>query len=170
MFEDLLNNQGLNQRFAGAQDNHDAVDPNEAAEYVNQFMRNAPPETQREVFQQYYSQLDPQQRAQLAQAMAQHPDTPVQQVRADDPNDFASALQQSGGALANRGGAGALGGLFGMLGGGQNNQNTSAQNMPQNPGTQSGLGGQLGSLLQNPMARAGLVSLAAVIGSKLLAR
>lgn len=190
MFDDLMHNSDLNQRFATAQNNHGAVDPQEAAEYVTQFMRSAPPEMQRQVFEQYYSQLDPQQRQGLAQAMVQHPGTPVEQVQADDPGDFARAMTQSGQALANQGGAGGLGSLFGMLGGGgqsgglggaignllgggsqqQEYQPQQQQNQPYAQHQNAGGAGGLGQLLQNPMARAGLVSLAAVIGSKLLNR
>lgn len=195
MFDDLMRNAGLNERFAKAQGNHDAVDPEEAADYVGHFMRQAPPEVQQDVLRQYVSQLDPQQRQAFAQAMIQHGGTPVQNVRDDDDDDLTQALMRSGQALAGahpqRPGAG-MGDLFGMfggmLGGGQGGQGNPMGGML-GGGQSGGLGGMLGGmgqqqqldqqqggmggmgqLLQNPMARAGLVSLAAVIGSKLMNR
>lgn len=207
MFDDLLNNTGRNEQFAKAQSNMDAVDPHDAAEYVGEFMRNAPPEVQQQVLRQYVSQLDPRQRQALGQAMVQHQDTPVQDVRDDDDDDLVGALARSGQALSTRpnpsqglgglfgmfgnmmgGGQGQQGGLGGMLGGGQPQggfgglggllgggqpqqpqQPQYQQPYPQqqNPQPQNPMGG-LGGLLENPMARAGLVSLAAVIGSQLM--
>jgi|GEM_PF-2988543 len=198
MFDQLFGNPERNERFAQAQSNHDQVDPREAAEYVGQFMQQAPPEVQQQVLQQYMRQLNPAQRQALAQAMIQHDATPVQDVRVDDDDDMVQAFQRSGQTLSNqRGPAGGLGELFGMFGGMMGGPNPREQQSPMGqqggfgsgmPGgfsqgqSQGGFGqgmgqqqrqqqnpmGGLGQMLENPMARAGLVSLAAVIGSQLL--
>ncbi|PYE54561.1 hypothetical protein [Deinococcus yavapaiensis] len=212
MMDDLLRNMDQNQRFAKAQVNNDDVDPHEAAQYVEQYMRSAPPEMQQQALQQYMQQLDPQQREALAQAMIQHQGTPVQNVRADDPHDLTNAFMQSGQALSQQGRGGGIGDLFGMMGGmlggmgqgmggqqqggglggllggllgggqqqqqgyGQQGQGYQQGYGQQGQGYQQGYGqpaqqqqgGGLGQLLQNPMAKAGLVSLAAIIGSQLM--
>lgn len=218
MLDDLMRNMDRNQRFAKAQSNYDDVDPHEAAEYVEQYMRSAPPEMQQQALRQYMQQLDPRQREALAQAMIQHQGTPVQNVRYDDDDDLTNAFVQSGQALTQQpgrgGGIGDLfgmmggmlgggmgGGLGGMLGGGHQQQQQSGGlggllggllGGGQQQQQQGGFGGQqyqqgygqqqqpygqpmpqqqqggLGQLLQNPMAKAGLVSLAAIIGSQLM--
>ncbi|AFZ69257.1 hypothetical protein [Deinococcus peraridilitoris] len=180
MFEELFGNSGRNERFARAQNNHNDVDPHEAAEYVGQFMQQAPPETQQQVLQQYIAQLDPRQRQALAQAMIQHNGTPVQNVRDDDDDDMIQAFQRSGQSLTgqqgNRPGQG-LGELFGMFGGMMGGAGAQQGGFGQQQSPMGGFGqpqqgasGGLGQLLENPMARAGLVSLAAMIGSKMMNR
>jgi hypothetical protein len=166
MFEDLLQKMGglaaSGTQFTQAQQSgqYDQVDSNHAAEYVNQFSQHATPEQQQEVFQQYVQSLSPEQRQALGQAMVQHQGVPLQSVQADDDQDLSQALSASSQALQAPG-QGGLGGLFGMLGG---------QAPGQLPGqlTQSAGGFNVGSLLQNPLAKAGLVGLAGIIGSKLL--
>jgi len=178
MFDQLFGNPDRHQQFARAQTNHDAVDPHDAAEYVGQFMQHAPQDTQQQVLRQYMSQLDPQQRQSLAQAMIQHNGTPVQDVRYDDDDDMIHAFQRSGQALtSNQQGGGlasSLGGLFGMMGGPSAQQGGFDQGMGGASGQQQGFGqpqqGGLGGLLQNPMARAGLASLAGVIASQMMNR
>lgn len=186
MFDELFGNPGRNERFARAQNNHNDVDPHEAAEYVGQFMQQAPPETQQQVLRQYMAQLDPRQRQALAQAMIQHDGTPVQNVRDDDDDDMIQAFQRSGQSLTGQQGSRpgqGLGELFGMFGGmmggsgaqqggfGQERGGFGQQNPMGGFGQQQqGSSGGLGQLLENPMARAGLVSLAAVIGSKMMNR
>jgi len=75
------------QRYAQAYDSGDYsyIDPNEAQGHLQQFVQNAPPNVQQEVFQQHFSQMSPDQRAQLAQQFP--PEYGV------DPNDPASMAQ-----------------------------------------------------------------------------
>ena len=51
------NKQQMYQRFAQAYDssNLDQIDPHEAAGYLQQFMQNAPPSMQQQVFQECFS-------------------------------------------------------------------------------------------------------------------
>lgn len=155
MFDDFLQGMsGRGERFAKVQQNgqYDQVDPDDAADYVGQFMKSAPPEMQQQVLRQYVSQLDPRQRQALAQAMIQHNHTPVQNVRDDDDDDLAGALARSGQALAPHGNAG-LGSLFDMFGGAMG----GGQQQPQGGGLggmlgggqqqSGGLGGMLGGML-----------------------
>ena len=63
------NKQETYQRYAQAFDSGDYsnIDPNEAQGHLQQFVQNAPPNEQLEVFQQHFSQMSPDQCAQLAQ-------------------------------------------------------------------------------------------------------
>ncbi|MGI8748230.1 MAG: hypothetical protein ACR2J4_07785, partial [Deinococcus sp.] len=121
MFEDIMRQMSgtaeMGQQFTQAHQSgqYDSVDPQHAADYVQQFVQNAPPEAQQQVFQEYVQGLSPEQRQGLAQVMAQHPGTPVQQVNPNDDQDLSTALTSSSQALSG-GNAGGIGGLFGMLG------------------------------------------------------
>ena len=81
------NQQDQYQRYAQAYDSGDYsnIDPNAAQGQVQQFVQNAPPDEQQEVFQQHFGQLSPDQAAQLAQEFP--PEYGV------DPNDPASMAQ-----------------------------------------------------------------------------
>jgi len=171
MFEDLLQKMGglasSGSQFAQAQQSrqYDQVDPAHAADYVNQFSQHASPAQQQQVFEEYVRTLTPEQRQALGQAMVQHPGTPVQSVQAEDDQSLTQALGTSSQALQTQG-QGGLGGLFGMFGqamGGQAAGQTQGQ-----PTQQASSGFDVGSLLQNPIAKAGLVGLAGIIGSRLL--
>jgi len=97
--------------------------------------------------------------------MVQHPGVPVQSVQADNDQGLAQALGTSTQSLQQPG-QGGLGGLFGMFGqamGGQPMGSSAQVSQSAQPG-----GFDIGSLLQNPVAKAGLVGLAGIIGSRLL--
>ena len=170
MFENILQQMGglaaSGQQYAQAQQSgqYDAVDPHQAANYVNQFSQHATPEQQQQVFEEYVRTLSPEQRQALGQAMVQHPSVPVQSVQAEDDQGLAQALGTSTQALQAPG-QGGLGGLFGMFGQAMGGQPMGS---PAQAPTAQPDGFDLGSLLQNPMAKAGLVGLAGIIGSRLL--
>ena len=167
MFEDLLQKMGglaaSGPQFAQAQQSgqYDQVDPGQAAQYVDQFSQHATPEQREQVFGEYVRSLSPEQRQALGQAMVQHQGVPMQSVRADDDQQLTQALGTSSQALQAPG-QGGLGGLFGMLGGQAPGQVTGQ------PGQPAVGGFDIGSLLQSPIAKAGLVGLAGIIGSRLL--
>jgi hypothetical protein len=81
------NNQQKYQNYAQAYDqgNFANIDQNQAQADVQQFVQNAPPEVQQQVFQQHFAQLSPDQRAQLVQMFP--PEYGV------DPNNPASMAQ-----------------------------------------------------------------------------
>jgi len=172
MFENILQQMGQlgssSQQFAQAQQSgqYDQVDSNHAADYVQGFTQNASPEAQQQVFEEYVRSLTPEQRQALGQAMVQHQGTPVQTVQADDDRSLSQALTTSSQSLSQPG-QGGLGGLFGMFGQTMSGQPGQAGGQPMPHASQSG-GFDVGSLLQNPLAKAGLVGLAGVIGSRLL--
>ncbi|WP_019587430.1 hypothetical protein [Deinococcus apachensis] len=116
------------------------VSPQEAAAYVQEYLQNASPEERRQVLGEYFQQLPPDQRQQMGDAMVQSPYSPVQQVRYDDPNDLADAYSRTAQAPTQDG-----------------RSPLEAAFAP---------GGALG----NPMVKAGLVGLAAMIGSRLMRR
>ena len=176
MFENILQQMGglgnSSQQFAQAHQSgqYDQVDPNHAAEYVQQFTQHASPEAQQQVFGEYVRSLSPEQRQALGQAMVQHPGVPVQSVQYDDDQSLSQALGTSTQALSTPG-QGGLGGLFGVFGQAMGGQPTSqySQGGGMSMGQPAQQGGfDVGSLLQNPIAKAGLVGLAGVIGSRLL--
>ncbi|GBF05931.1 hypothetical protein DAERI_060191 [Deinococcus aerius] len=116
------------------------VSPQEAAAYVQEYLQNASPQERQQLLQEYFQQLPPDQRQQMGDAMVQSPYSPVQQVRYDDPNDLADAYTRTAQAPTQDG-----------------RSPLEAAFAP---------GGALG----NPMVKAGLVGLAAMIGSKLMRR
>lgn len=63
------NTQDTYQRYAQAYDSGDYsnLDANEAQGQIQQFIQNAPPNEQQEIFQRHFSQMSPEERAQLAQ-------------------------------------------------------------------------------------------------------
>ncbi|MDL2342884.1 hypothetical protein QOL99_01845 [Deinococcus sp. MIMF12] len=116
------------------------VSPQEAAAYIQDYMRDASPQERDQIMREYFSQMSPQDRQQMGDAMVQSPYSPVQNVRYDDPGDLADAYTRTAQAPA-QDGRSPLEAAFGQ-------------------------GGALG----NPMVKAGLVGLAAMIGSKMLRR
>ena len=83
------NKQDMYQRYAQAYTtgNYNTIDPNEAKGQLQQFVQNAPPNEQQEVFEQHFSQMSPDQRAQLAQ---QFP--PEYRVNPNDPASMAQGM------------------------------------------------------------------------------
>ena len=81
------NKQDMYQRYAQAYDSGDAsnIDTNEAQGQLQQFVQNAPPDQQQAIFQEHFSQLSPDERAQLSQQFP--PEYGV------DPNDSSSLAQ-----------------------------------------------------------------------------
>lgn len=81
--------QEMYQRYAQASTtgNYSTIDPNEVRGHLQQFVQNAPPNEQQEVFQQHFSQMSPDQRAQLAQ---QFP--PEYRVNPNDPASMAQGM------------------------------------------------------------------------------
>ncbi|ADV68816.1 hypothetical protein [Deinococcus maricopensis] len=141
MFGDLF--KGLQEQMGRAQ--RGDLDEREAGQVVTQYMQQAPAEQQRDAYRDFVRTLSPDQRSALAQAINAHPDTPVTAARHDDDDDLAGAIQQSGPALIQKRG-------------------------PQTQDGRSPLEEMFapGGTLANPMVKAGLVGLAAAIGSQVL--
>jgi len=109
------NNQQTYQQYAQANDSGDysGIDPNEAAGHVQQFMQNAPPEMQQQVYQQHFEQMpmDPNNPQMMAQGF--------QQMGQQQPGMLQSLMGSGGGLGGMLGGGGASGGgLGGLMGGG----------------------------------------------------
>jgi thioredoxin-like negative regulator of GroEL len=83
------NKQDMYQRYAQAYNTGDYrnLDPNEAQQQMQQFVQNAPPQEQEEVFRQHFSQMPADQRAQIAQ---QFP--PEYGANPNDPASMAHAM------------------------------------------------------------------------------
>jgi len=116
------------------------VSPQEAAAYVQDYLQNASPEERQDVLGGYFGQMPLDQRQQIGDAIIQSPANPVQNVRYDDPSDLANAYAQTAQAPM-QDGRSPLEAAFSK-------------------------GGALG----NPLVKAGLVGLAAAIGSRMLRR
>ncbi|WP_309570022.1 hypothetical protein [Deinococcus sp.] len=114
------------------------VSPQEAAAYVQDYMRNASPDERQQVLRDYMNGLSPDQRQQMGDAIVQSPANPVQSVNAQDPGDLADAYAKTAQAPA-QDGKSPLEAAF-----------------------------DKGGMLGNPMVKAGLVGLAAMIGSSIL--
>ena len=87
MFPFDRSNQQMYQRYAqaNATGDHGGIDPDEAAGHVQQFMQNAPPEMQQQVYQQHFAQMPYEQRQQFAQQLQKaEPDQTfnVEQIKA----------------------------------------------------------------------------------------
>ena len=92
MFPFDPNNQQMYEKYAQANQTGDYsnIDPNEAQGQLQQFTQNAPPEEQQQVFQEHFSRLSPDQRAQLAQ---QFP--PEYGVNPNDPGSMAQGMARA---------------------------------------------------------------------------
>ncbi len=68
------NNNQTYQQYGQAYDtgSYNNIDPNEAANNLQQFVQNAPPDLQQQIFQQHFGQMPYDQRMALAQHMPQH--------------------------------------------------------------------------------------------------
>ncbi|WP_291426807.1 hypothetical protein [Deinococcus sp.] len=132
------------QQMANAADPRDTngdgvVSPQEAAAYIQDYMRSASPEERNQILKDYVSGLSPEQRQQVGSAIVQSPANPVQAVNHQDDTDLVNAYTQV----------------------------AQAQPQPQGPSPLEAAfapGGALG----NPLIKAGLVGLAAAIGSRML--
>ena len=86
------NKQQMYQQYAQAYNTGDFsnIDPNEAQGQLQQFVQNAPPDVQQQVFQQHFAQMPSDQRAQLAQ---QFP--PEYGVNPNDPASMAQGMARA---------------------------------------------------------------------------
>lgn len=142
------NNRHMYEQYAQAHEsgNHEGIDPQQAYGHVQQFMQQAPPEMQQQVYQQHFEQMPYDQRQQFAQQM------PPQYQSYMDPNNpqqmgqgFYQMGQQQPGILQQ---------LLSSISGGR---------------AQGGVqGGGLGGVLANPMAKAALVGIAGLAAKQLL--
>lgn len=135
------------QQMAQANDPRDingdgVVSPQEAAAYIQDYMKNATPEERQQILKDYIGGMSPDQRQQMGDAIVKSPANPVQTINAQDDNDLANAYTQV------------------------------VQAKPQQESGPSPLEAAFapGGMLSNPMVKAGLVGLAAAIGSKMLRR
>ena len=71
----------------------DQSDPKKAADHVRQFLQKAPAGMQELVFQEYFSQLSPQRRQELALVLTQRL-PPQYAVHTDDPQQMALGIVQ----------------------------------------------------------------------------
>ena len=120
------NNQPMYQQYAQAYEtgNYNDINQYQAAGQVQQFMQNAPPEMQHQVYQQHFEQMPYDQRVQFAQQMPpQYPMDPnnpygmaqsFRQMGQEQPGMLSQMLGQ-GGPLGNMMGQGGIGSLAGLI-------------------------------------------------------
>ena len=123
------NNQPVYQQYAQAYNtqNYNGIDPNQAMQHMQQFVQNAPPELQQQVYQQHFEQMPYEQRMQYAQQMppqyAVAPNNPqamaqgFYQMGQQQPNMLSNIFGQGqgqGGAFSNPLVSGGLGALVGL--------------------------------------------------------
>jgi hypothetical protein len=121
-------------------DGNGTVSPQEAAAYIQDYLQNASPEERGQLMKDYLGQMSPQERQQMGDAIVRSPANPVQNVNPNDDTSMIDAYTRTAQAPA-QDGRSPLEAAFAQ-------------------------GGALG----NPMVKAGLVGLAAMIGSKMLRR
>ena len=136
----MFSNDLHQKMVAGARDldGDGVISPQEAAAYIQEYIRTAPAEERTQLLQEYFSGLTPDQKSALGTALVQSPATPVTQVNANDDHDLVHAYTQSAQAPA-QDGRSPLEAAFAQ-----------------------------GGVLGNPLVKAGLVGLAGIIGSRLL--
>jgi hypothetical protein len=85
------NNQPMYQQYSQAYNtgNYNGIDPNQAWGNVQQFMQNAPTNTQQGIFQQHFAQMPYEQRMAFAQQMP-----PQYGVNPNDPMSLASGFMR----------------------------------------------------------------------------
>lgn len=132
------------QQMAQALDPRDTngdgvVSPQEAAAYIQDYIKNATPEERNQILRDYVQGMSPDQRQQMGSAIVNSPANPVQTVNAQDDDDLVNAYTRTAQAPAQAQGPSPLEQAFGP-----------------------------GGALSNPLVKAGLVGLAAAIGSKIL--
>lgn len=133
------------QQMANAYDPRDTnrdgvVSPQEAAAYIQDYMKNATPEERNQILRDYIGGMSADQRREMGDAIVKSPANPVQQVNHQDDNDLIDAYTRTAQAPVQQGGPSPLEQTF----------NSGA--------------------LSNPLVKAGLVGLAAAIGSRMLRR
>lgn len=86
------NKQEMYQRYAQAYTtgNFSGIDQNEARGQLQEFVKNAPPNEQQQVFQQHFAQMPPDQRAQLAREFP-----PEYGVNPNDPASMAQGMARA---------------------------------------------------------------------------
>lgn len=144
MFKDLQ--REIHEKMAslgGAGDprdtNHDGVvSSQEAAAYVRDYLQSASPEERESVMREYMGGLSKDDRRQMGDAIVRSPSNPVQKVDTDDDRDLIDAYTKT------------------------------AQAPDQNGKSPLEAAFDEGGALSSPLAKAGLVGLAAVIGSSVL--
>lgn len=134
------------QQMARAADPRDTdgdgvVSPQEAAAYIQDYMKNASPEERAQILKDYISGMSPDQRQQMGDAIVRSAANPVQTVNHQDDADLVNAYTKVAQAQPQDNGPSPLEAAFAP-----------------------------GGMLSNPMVKAGLVGLAAAIGSRMLRR
>lgn len=114
------------------------VSAQEAAAYVRDYLQSASPAERDSLLKDYVGKLSPDDRRQMGDAIVRSPSNPVQQVNADDDKDLIDAYTKAA-AAPDQDGKSPLEAAFAE-----------------------------GGALSSPLAKAGLVGLAAVIGSSVL--
>ena len=121
------NNQQTYEQYAqaGQSGDYSNMDQNQAMGHMQQFMQNAPYDTQQQVYQQHFEQMPYEQRSQFAQQMPQgygvDPNDPrgmaqgFQQMGQEQPGMLSQMFGQGGGAMGSSMGQGMLGGLVGAV-------------------------------------------------------
>ena len=120
------NNQQMYQQYAQAYDTNDysGINQNQAMEHMQQFMQNAPPDMQQQIYQQHFEQMPYEQRQQFAQQMppqyGMDPNNPQNmaqgfQMMGQEQPGMLSQLLGQGGGFGNSAAQGGIGGLVGMV-------------------------------------------------------
>ncbi|RJF72912.1 MULTISPECIES: hypothetical protein [Deinococcus] len=141
----FFDQQDRHQQMANAYDPRDTnrdgtVSPQEAAAYIQDYMRSASPEERNQILRDYIGGMSTDQRQQMGDAIVRSPSNPVQQVNHQSDDDLIDAYTRTAQAPAQQSGPSPLEQTF----------NSGA--------------------LSNPLVKAGLVGLAAAIGSRMLRR
>ena len=86
------NKRQMYDKYAQAYETGDYsnIDQNEAMGQLQQFVQNAPPNEQQEVFQRHFAQMSPDQRAQVAQMFP-----PEYGVNPNDPTSVAQGMARA---------------------------------------------------------------------------
>lgn len=140
-FDQKDRHQQMADAFDPRDTNRDGVvSPQEAAAYIQDYMKNASPEERNQILRDYIGGMSPDQRREMGDAIVKSPSSPVQNVRFEDDDDMVDAYTRTAQAQAQQTGPSPLEQTF----------NSGA--------------------LSNPLVKAGLVGLAAAIGSRMLRR
>jgi hypothetical protein len=136
------NNQQTYQQYAQAYQSgeYNGIDQNQAMGNMQQFMQNAPADTQQQVYQQHFEQMPYDQRAQFAQQMP-----PEYGADPNNPQGMAQGFQQMGQEQP-----GMLSQMFGQGGASSNMMGQGGLGMGQ-----GGLGGLVGAVAQHMMSNRG---------------
>lgn len=142
-FDQLTRHQQMSRAADPRDTNGDGVvSPQEAAVYVQEYLNQASPEERNQILHDYIGSMTPEQRQQMGDAIVQSSANPIQKVNIQDTSDLANAYTQV--AQAPR----------------QTSDGPSPLEAAFAPG----------GALSNPLVKAGLVGLAAAIGSKMMRR